>query len=76
MPEFLSIKSFSIYFVFGGSTGYGGHKFPDLSSKERLVFCRYDTYFPVTVRIFMQYQLPFSVWKSRLLIAKKLGLLN
>jgi len=72
MPEFLSIKSFSIYFVFGSSTGYGGYKFCDLSSEERLVFCRDDTYFPVAVIIFMQYQLPFSVWKSRLLIAKNL----
>ena len=73
MPEFLSIKSFIIYFVFGSSTGYGGYKFPDLSSEERLVFCCYDTYFPVTVRIFMQYQLPFSLWKSRFLIAKTLN---
>ena len=72
MPEFLSIKSFSIYFVFGHWTGYGGYKFPDLSSEERLVFCCYDTYFPVTVRTFGRQQLPFSVWKSRFLIAKNL----
>ena len=64
MPDFLSIKSFSIYFVFSHWTGYGGYKFPDFFREERLVFCCYDTYFPVTVIIFSDRNCHFPFGKT------------